>query len=428
MVHHDWFERAKQVIPGGVNSPVRAFGAVGGVPRYVVRGAGARLYGAAGEEWIDFCGSWGPLLFGHAHPAVVTAVQRAAAGGLTFGANTVREVEFAERLVALVPSLEQVRLVSSGTEAVMTALRLARGYTGRSRVVKFEGCYHGHSDSLLVSAGSGLLTGGIASSAGVATEVAALTHVVPYNDADGVEELLADEGGEVAAVVVEPLAGNMGVVQPQAEFLARLRRATERCGALLIFDEVISGFRLGPTTFGELCGIRPDLTTLGKIVGGGMPLAAVGGRREIMEHLAPLGRVYQAGTLSGNPVAVAAGVATLELIEKEPPYGRLEELGARLQSDLEAAAGAAGVALHCARAGSMFTPFFRAGEPTNLREVQQCNVAAYAAFCNGMLARGIYLPPAQFEAGFISAAHGVAEIERFGAAAAEVLPQVAALL
>lgn len=421
MTSHTWFKRAKQVIPGGVNSPVRAFGAVGGEPVYVTGGSGAHIRTADGDKLIDCCGSWGPLLFGHAHPAVVEAVCRAAGEGLSFGANTPGEVEFAEQLCERVPALERVRLVSSGTEAVMTALRLARGFTGRNKIVKFDGCYHGHSDSLLVAAGSGLLTGGIVSSDGVTPAVAADTLVAPYNDLTFVDALVAQKGDTLAAIIVEPVAGNMGLVPPASGFLEGLRAAADRCGALLIFDEVITGFRLGPTTYGQVCGVTPDLTTLGKIIGGGMPLGAVGGRRAVMDCLAPLGRVYQAGTLSGNPVAVAAGLATLDLITRENPYPRLEALGRRLAEGVTAAARDAQVPLACAQRGGMFTPFFMSAAPHNLADAKQCDTHAYAAFFSGMLRRGVYLPPSQFELGFVSAAHSEADIDTVIACAREAL-------
>ena len=417
MKSREWFKRAQRVIPGGVNSPVRAFNAVGGEPFYVTGGEGACLRTADGAELIDFCTSWGPLLFGHARPEVVEAVRRAAGEGMSFGANTPREVELAERLCERIPSVQMVRLVSSGTEAVMTAIRLARGFTGRAKIVKFDGCYHGHSDSLLVSAGSGLLTGGIASSDGVPASVASDTLVAPYNDLAFIDELVQRQGDKIAAIIVEPVAGNMGLVPPQNGFLEGLRAATDRCGALLIFDEVISGFRLGPTTYGALQGLVPDLTTLGKIIGGGMPIGAVGGRRDVMRVLAPLGKVYQAGTLSGNPVAVAAGLATLDLIERENPYARLAALGQRLANGLQAAARKAGVPLHCARLGGMFTPFFQAEAPHDLATVKGCDTRAYAAFFNALLKSGIYLPPSQFEVGFISAAHSEKHIDALIAAA-----------
>jgi glutamate-1-semialdehyde 2,1-aminomutase len=409
------------VIPGGVNSPVRAFQSVGGDPLYVVRGAGARIWSAEGTELTDFCGSWGPLLFGHARPEIIAAIQQAAAEGTSFGINTPREVEFAEALCAQIPSMEMVRLVSSGTEAVMTALRLARGFTGRRKILKFDGCYHGHTDAMLVSAGSGLLTGGISSSAGVLPAVAAEIFVVPYNDLAAVERLIAQEGADLAAVIVEPVAGNMGLIPPAEGFLEGLRAATTRCGALLIFDEVITGFRLGPTTYGTLCGITPDLTTLGKIIGGGMPIGAVGGRGAIMRQLAPLGPVYQAGTLSGNPVAVAAGLAMLSLCRTENPYPRLATLGRQLAEGLMQAARQAGIPLHCNCLGGMFTPFFQERAPTCLEDAKHSDTKKYGEFFRAMRARGFYLPPSQFEAAFLSAAHTADDVTRFLATAREVL-------
>ncbi len=418
------FERARRVIPGGVNSPVRSFQAVGGEPTYMARAKDARLYTADGRELTDFCGSWGALLFGHARAEICEAIARAARDGTSFGANTAAEVDFAERLVRLVPGLEMLRLVSSGTEAVMTAVRLARGFTGRTKLLKFSGCYHGHTDAVLVQAGSGLLTGGIASSGGVSAALAAEVLVAPYNDANAVAELVQAHTDDLAAILVEPVAANMGVVPPEPGFLEALRELADRSGALLIFDEVITGFRFGPTTFGALQGITPDLMCLGKIVGGGLPLAAVGGRTAVMQALAPLGDVYQAGTLSGNPVAVAAGLATLRLIETEPPYARLELLGERLATGLQNAAQDAGLPLVCARVGGMFTPFFLASPPRNLAAVKQADTELFGAFFRGMLAAGYYLPPAQFEAGFISAAHSEAEMDAFIQAARQVLTAV----
>ena len=415
------------MIPGGVNSPVRAFNAVGGDPVYVVSGSGCRMTTADGAELVDFCASWGPLLFGHAHRDIVAAIGKAAAGGTSFGINTPGEVEFAERLCERIPSMQMVRLVSSGTEAVMTALRVARGFTGRRKIMKFDGCYHGHADYLLVSAGSGLLTGGLSSSAGVSPAATKEVFVAPYNDLDAVNRLVRKHGGDLAAIIVEPVAGNMGLVPPAAGFLDGLRQAADRCGALLIFDEVITGFRLGPTSYGALCGVRPDLTTLGKIIGGGMPIGAVGGRGEIMRKLAPLGPVYQAGTLSGNPVAVAAGLAMLRLIRTRNPYPRLEAMTARLAGGLNEAARARGLAFRCAAMGSMFTPYFTAQPVTDLATAKTCDTRAHAAFFHGMLSRGFYLPPSQFEVAFVSAAHGDAEIEAFIEAARDVmatLPQI----
>jgi len=411
------FERAREVIPGGVNSPVRAFNAVGGTPVYMERGSGSRLYTADGNELIDFCGSWGPLILGHAHPAVVEAIREAAENGTSFGANTRREVEFAEQLCECVSSLELVRLVSSGTEATMTALRIARGATGRSKILKFDGCYHGHSDGLLVAAGSGLLTGGIASSAGVSADAAAAVLIAPYNDLSSVETIVADAGDELAAIIVEPIAGNMGLVMPAPGFLEGLRAAADRCGAVLVFDEVITGFRLGPTSYGDLRGVAADLVCLGKIIGGGLPIGAVGGRREIMESLAPLGEVYQAGTLSGNPVAVAAGRATVEILRNENPYPELARLGRRLSEGVNAAAAEQAVPMHCPNEGSMLTPFFTADPVTDLDSAKRCDTSAHAAFFHAMLAGSMYLPPSQFELGFVSAAHTGDDIDRFVEAA-----------
>lgn len=415
------FKRAQKVIPGGVNSPVRAFGAVGGTPVFFKRGQGARLYSADAREFIDFCGSWGPLILGHAHPAVVDAIQRAAADGTSFGANTEREVEMAEFLRRQIPCLDMVRLVSSGTEAAMTALRLARGYTGRNKVLKFDGCYHGHADYLLVSAGSGLLTGGIASSAGVTESAAAEVLVSPYNDIKAASKIVDRHGADIAAIIVEPIAGNMGLAPPKPGFLEGLRKITRNSGAVLIFDEVITGFRLAPTTYGTLCGVTPDLTCLGKIIGGGLPIGAVGGRKDIMQCLAPLGRVYQAGTLSGNPVAVAAGLATLRILKNDNPYPVLEQRGAQVAKGLNAAAREHNVKMRCAALGGMFTPFFGSASVTDLKSAKLCDTRAYAKFFHGMLDRGIYLPPSQFEVGFISTAHTKDDIQAFIRAASDAL-------
>lgn len=409
MLNEELFERAERVIPGGVNSPVRSFRSVGGTPVFIERGAGSKIYTSDGRELIDFCMSWGALLFGHADPEIIGAVLRAAVDGTGFGAATRREVLFAEKLCSMIPYAEQVRCVNSGTEAVMTAIRLARGATGRGKILKFDGCYHGHSDSMLVSAGSGLLTGGLSSSAGVPASVAGDTLVAPYNDIEAVEEIMTAQGDRVAAIIVEPVAANMGLVLPKPGFLQRLRELTHRYGALLIFDEVITGFRFGPTTYGALCGVEPDLTCLGKIIGGGLPLAALGGRRNIMEQLAPTGPVYQAGTLSGNPLAVAAGLVALEKMEQDDLYGRI---GIRMAGRF--------CGTEVQQLGSAFTFFFCNGLPQNLAEAKECDTAAYARFFHGMLERGIYLPPAQFETAFISAAHTDEDIERLQTAAAEV--------
>ena len=416
-----WFERAKKVIPGGVNSPVRAFNGVGGTPVYFKSGKGAKVQTEDGTELIDFCGSWGPLILGHARDEIVEAVARTAAEGLTFGANTALEAEFAELLCTQVPEMEMVRLVSSGTEAVMTAVRLARGVTGRRRIVKFDGCYHGHSDYLLVASGSGLLTGGISSSAGVSPAATEEVFVAPYNDLSAVQEILKNHGDEIAAVIVEPIAGNMGLVEPVAGFLEGLRAATAECGTLLIFDEVINGFRLGPTTFGHMAGIKADITTLGKIIGGGMPIGAIGGSREVMSHLAPLGPVYQAGTLSGNPVAVAAGMKTIELLRDESPYLKMEILGRRLAKGVNRIAEDKGLDLHCAQRGGMFTPFFRKEPVRNLDDSKACNAKEHARYFHHMLDRGFYTPPSAFEVAFVSAAHTEADIDAF-LEALEIMP------
>jgi glutamate-1-semialdehyde 2,1-aminomutase len=413
MNSEQWFERAKKVIPGGVNSPVRAFNGVGGTPVYFKSGKGAKVQTEDGNELIDFCGSWGPLILGHARDEVVDAVSKTAADGLSFGANTAKEAEFAELVHALVPEMEMVRLVSSGTEAVMTAIRLARGYTGRRKIIKFDGCYHGHSDYLLVASGSGLLTGGISSSAGVSPAATEEVFVAPYNDLAAVQEILKNNGDEIAAVIVEPIAGNMGLVEPAEGFLEGLRAATSECGALLIFDEVINGFRLGATTYGHLAGIGADITTLGKIIGGGMPIGAIGGSTEIMSTLAPLGPVYQAGTLSGNPVAVAAGMKTLELLRDENPYPHMERLGKKLADGINRMAKEKGLDLHCAQRGGMFTPFFRKEPVHNLDDSKACDQKAHAAYFHHMLDHGFYTPPSGFEVAFVSAAHTEDHIDAF---------------
>ncbi|MFA5042987.1 MAG: glutamate-1-semialdehyde 2,1-aminomutase [Kiritimatiellia bacterium] len=417
----DLFKRACRVIPGGVNSPVRAFGAVGGAPVFMASGRGAKLTTVDGKRLTDYCGSWGPLILGHAHPKVAAAVRRAAGRGMSFGACTRAEVELAELLCEKIPYLEMVRLVNSGTEAAMTAIRLARGFTGRNKILKFDGCYHGHADSMLVSAGSGLLTGGIASSAGIPPGVVADVLVAPYNDLAAVARHMERDGQDIAAVIVEPVAGNMGLVPPDESFLDGLRKMTRAKGTLLIFDEVISGFRLGPTTYGALCGITPDLTCLGKIIGGGMPLGALGGRAKIMRLLAPLGAVYQAGTLSGNPVAVAAGFSTLNVLIEENPYRDIARRGKRVADAFKKRTLDDDGNAHCANLGGMFTVYFRAPKVRNLADAKRCDTARYAAFFHGMLKRGIYLPPSQFEVCFVSAAHTDGDIDRFLNAADEAL-------
>src|SRR5687768_10748821 len=406
------FERSQEFIPGGVNSPVRAFKSVGGTPVFFERGLGPQVWDADGKAYVDYVGSWGPLILGHAHPEVVAAVQAAAQKGLTFGAPTAAELEIAELLCNLVPSIEQVRVVSSGTEATMSAIRLARGYTGRNRIVKFEGCYHGHDDALLVKAGSGALTFGHPSSAGVPAETASSTVVLDYNDLDGVEQAFSQFGEKIATVIVEPIAGNMNLVAPKPGFLQGLRELCTRHGSVLIFDEVMTGFRVGLECAQGLYGIKPDLTALGKVIGGGMPMAAFGGRRDIMQCLAPVGAVYQAGTLSGNPVAVAAGLATLRLVQAPEFYEKLAARTRQLTEGLTAAAKQHGVAF-CAQAiGGMFGLYFRKNLPESYAEVMSCDRDAFNRFFHSMLKEGIYFAPSAFEAGFVSAAHGDAEISK----------------
>ncbi|HSC98110.1 MAG TPA: glutamate-1-semialdehyde 2,1-aminomutase [Casimicrobiaceae bacterium] len=411
------FERAQRVIPGGVNSPVRAFRSVGGTPRFFVRGEGPYLFDADGKRYIDYVGSWGPAILGHAHPTVVEAVQSTAAHGLSFGAPTELEIMLAEALIRRLPSLELVRLVSSGTEATMSALRLARGYTGRSKIVKFEGCYHGHGDSLLVKAGSGALTFGQPSSAGVPSAIAGETIVLPYNELTALQETFEADGDAIAAVIVEPIAGNMNLVLPKAGFLEGLRALCDRNGAVLIFDEVMTGFRVHPRGAQGLYGVVPDLTTLGKVIGGGMPVGAFGGRRAIMEFIAPLGPVYQAGTLSGNPVAVAAGLATLAATEAQGFYARLSATTRALTDGLARAAKRRGVAFSAQAAGGMFGIYFAASPPVTYAEVLACDKERFNRFFHAMLDAGIYLAPSAYEAGFVSAAHSEDVIEQTIAAA-----------
>ncbi len=406
------FELSQLNIPGGVNSPVRAFKSVGGTPIFFQRALGSRAWDVDDKEYIDYVGSWGPLVLGHAHPDVVAAVQEAAAKGLSFGAPTEAEYEMAAMLCKLLPSLELVRLVSSGTEATMTAIRLARGFTGRNKIIKFEGCYHGHADALLVKAGSGALTFGQPSSAGVPPEVVAHTLALDFNDIEGVARAFERDGNDIAAVIVEPVAGNMNLVLPRKEFIDGLRDLCTRHGSVLIFDEVMTGFRVGLRGAQGLYGIRPDLTTLGKVVGGGMPLGAFGGRREIVQCIAPLGPVYQAGTLSGNPVAVAAGRATLNLIQAPGFFERLAARTAALTEGLSRAAQAAGVSFSAQSIGGMFGIYFNARPPQSYAEVIACDREAFNRFFHAMLDEGVYLAPSAFEAGFVSAAHSAADIDQ----------------
>jgi glutamate-1-semialdehyde 2,1-aminomutase len=418
------FARAQRLIPGGVNSPVRAFKAVGGTPLFIRKAEGSRMWDVDGKAYVDYVGSWGPMILGHAHPSIVQAVRDAALRGMSYGAPCLGEVELAERVVRLVPSVEKVRFVSSGTEATMSALRLARGFTGRRKILKFEGCYHGHVDSLLVAAGSGVLTLGIPGSPGVPEGTVADTLVVPYNDVAAVEAAVAAHGRDLAAIIIEPVAGNMGVVAPTDGYLETLREITRAAGALLVFDEVITGFRLAPGGAQQAYRVTPDLTCLGKIIGGGLPVGAYGGRADIMDHVAPVGPVYQAGTLSGNPLAMAAGCATLDAVAISATYERLEALTTRLHVGLSRAAQAAGVEVAINRVGSMLTPFFCRGPVIDYASAKAADTARYGRFFHGMLQRGVYLAPAQFEALFVSLAHSESDIDQTLRAAAETLARL----
>jgi glutamate-1-semialdehyde 2,1-aminomutase len=405
-----WFAEAQGLIPGGVNSPVRAFRGVGGTPFFVTRGAGPRLYDVDGRSYLDYVMSWGPLVLGHAPTRVVEAARGALERGTSYGAPTPGEVELAREIRAAVPSMELVRLVSSGTEAAMSALRVARGFTGRAKLVKFEGCYHGHADSLLVKAGSGGATFGVPDSLGVPPDLARLTLTVPFNDLDAVRAIFAVEGRDIAAAIVEPVAGNMGVVPPAPGFLAGLRELTRAHGALLVFDEVITGFRVAYGGAQARYGVTPDLTILGKIIGGGLPVGAYGGRRDVMECVSPLGGVYQAGTLSGNPLAVAAGLETLRALGEPGVYETLEARAAELEAGLREAADHAGIPATVNRVGSMLTAFFAAGPVTDWTSAARADRARYATFFHAMLGRGVYLAPSQFEAAFLSTAHSADDV------------------
>jgi glutamate-1-semialdehyde 2,1-aminomutase len=420
------YERALKVIPGGVSSPVRAFRAVGGTPRFIARGAGQHLTDADGNTYLDLVNSWGALILGHAHPAVVKAITAAAGNGTTFGAPCAGEVELAERMIASYSALEQVRFVSSGTEAVMSAIRLARAFTGRDLIVKFSGCYHGHADHLLVAAGSGLATFGRPSSAGVPDAFTACTRVLPLDNAAAVETLFANEGARIAAVIIEPVPANHGLLLQRAEFLQGLRRITSQHGTLLIFDEVISGFRLARGGVSELTGIIPDLATFGKVIGGGMPVGAFGGPRRIMARLAPDGDTYQAGTLSGNPVAMASGIATLDVLIKENGWQKLEALGAELEELLTPVLADAGFPVHLARAGSLFwMSFHEAGAPRTAAPLSERATKQFSALFHAMLDRGVYLPPSAYEACFLSLAHTRADLQRFTQALRESFAAIA---
>jgi glutamate-1-semialdehyde 2,1-aminomutase len=417
---HEAFARARSLIPGGVNSPARAFGGVGGEPIFFERADGQWLTDIDGHRYLDYIGSWGPMILGHRHPRVVAAIERALSRGTSYGAPTEAESHLAELIIAAVPSVEKVRMVSSGTEATMSAVRLARGYTGRSGIVKFAGNYHGHVDALLVAAGSSAATLGVPDSPGVTAGATQDTILLDYNATEALEDLFAARGDEIAAVILEPVVGNMGLVVPSHDFLAAARRLTEKHGALLVFDEVMTGFRLAYGGAQEIHGVTPDLTTLGKIVGGGLPLGAYGGRREIMDNVLPAGKVFQAGTLAGNPLAVAAGTATLEELSDHSPYPLLERHGARLEAGFRAAAAAAGVPVWIARRGSMMTMFFQQGDPWPVVDwptAARSDTKAYGRFFWGMIDRGVYLPCSQYEALFISAAHTDADIDATVAAA-----------
>jgi glutamate-1-semialdehyde 2,1-aminomutase len=417
------FERACGLFPGGVNSPVRAFKAVGGTPVFLARGEGAFVWDADGNRYTDFLGSWGPLILGHANPRVVAALAEAAGQGTTFGASTEREVQLGEAIRARFPSMERMRFVSSGTEATMSALRVARGFTGRSKLIKIDGGYHGHADMLLAAAGSGAATLGIPGSAGVTAAAVADTLIVPFNDERAMAAAFATHPGQVAALIVEPIPGNMGLVPPKAGYLQALRRLCDEAGALLIFDEVISGLRAAPGGAQGLYSVRPDLTCLGKIIGGGLPLGAYGGRADIMKVVAPDGPVYQAGTLSGNPLAMAAGLAMLGQLTPQS-YDRLDAMGARLEAGIHDAVSKSGVDACIQRVGSAFTLFFFPGPVADFADAKKANIKGYAHFFHGMLERGFYLPPAQLEAAFISLAHTDAEIDSFIAAAQETLATI----
>ncbi|MBI4640774.1 MAG: glutamate-1-semialdehyde 2,1-aminomutase [Candidatus Tectomicrobia bacterium] len=418
------FEEAQRYIPGGVNSPVRAFRAVGKTPLFIERALGSKIYDIEGKEYIDYVCSWGPLILGHAHPRIVNAVQQVAAKGTSYGAPTELEVELAKLIVQAVPSIEMVRLVNSGTEAAMSAIRVARGYTGRDKILKFEGCYHGHADALLVKAGSGATTLGIPDSLGVPSDLAKLTITLPYNDLEKVQELFRAEGEQIACVIVEPVAGNMGVILPRPGFLEGLREVTTRYESLLIFDEVITGFRVAYGGAQELFGIRPDLTCLGKIIGGGLPVGAYGGRKEIMEKVAPLGGVYQAGTLSGNPLATSAGIAMLKILAEKKVYQELDEKSKILNDGIEQAAREVGVPIYQTRLGSMFCAFFTEKEVIDYTSAKSSDTERYARFFHAMLDGGVNLAPSQFEAGFLSTAHSQGDIQTTIDVAREAFRQV----
>jgi len=416
------FETAESLLPGGVNSPVRAFRAVGGTPRFIDRASGSRIYDVDGREYVDYVGSWGPMILGHSHPHVVEAIRKAAEKGTSYGAPTIQEIDLARMIIEAFPAIEKIRMVSSGTEAVMSAIRLARGYTGREKIIKFEGCYHGHADSLLVKAGSGVATLGIPGSPGVPACLAELTITLPFNSIEAFRTAVDRYGSELACVIVEPVAGNMGVVQPRPEFLETLRELTRQAGIVLIFDEVITGFRLTYGGFQNICGIEPDLTCLGKIIGGGLPVGAFGGKGTIMDYLAPIGPVYQAGTLSGNPLAMAAGLATLETLRsRRDDYDTLNKHTEELCTAIAKLFRAADISVRINRAGSLFTLFFSDSDVFDYETARQSNTERYAHFFKGMLDRGIYFAPSAFEAAFVSFAHSDEDFEKTLQACAETI-------
>ena len=419
------FAEARQHIPGGVDSPVRAFGGVGGTPVFMIDGEGPTIRDAAGRRYVDYVGSWGPLILGHAHPRVVEAIRDQAGKGTSFGTPSELETELARRVCDRVPACDLVRFVSSGTEATMSAIRLARGATGRDRIVKVDGCYHGHVDSLLVNAGSGVLTLGLPGSPGIPEALASLTQVVPYNDLDAVRTVFEQRGAEIACIIIEPVAGNMGVVPPADGYLAGLRALCDEHGVVLILDEVMTGFRVDRGGAQTRYGVDPDLSCFGKVIGGGLPVGAYGGRRELMERMAPVGPIYQAGTLSGNPLAMRAGIETLDLLDAPGTYERLEKVSAQLADGLTAAARDAGVPATLNRVGSMMTTFFTEGPVTDFGSASKTDTGTYAKLFHGMLARGVYLAPSAFEAAFVSLAHGPDEVDRTVAAAAETLREIA---
>jgi glutamate-1-semialdehyde 2,1-aminomutase len=418
------FKEALQYIPGGVNSPVRAFRAVGGEPFFATRARGSHVWDADGNEYIDYVGTWGPAILGHAHPKIIRAVQDAAEQGTSFGIPNPHEVTMAKLICSMAPSVEKVRMCNSGTEATMSAIRLARGFSGREKIIKFDGCYHGHADSLLVKAGSGALTFGAPDSAGVPASFTEHTIVIPYNDTDAVEKAFAANKDKIAGLIVEPVPGNAGLYLPKPGFLAFLREITKQNGAVLIFDEVMTGFRLAPGGAQERFHVKPDLTCFGKVIGGGLPVGAFGGRADIMDFLAPLGPVYQAGTLSGNPVAMAAGIAALQELAASKAYVQLEHLGERLEAGMKSAAQSAGVPVEFNRCGSMFCAYFTAGPVHNLADAMKSDRDRFKKYFHGMLQEGIYFAPSQFEAGFLSTAHTAADIDKTSDAAARVMKKL----